>query len=164
MTDDLLFETYKLLVEEVRDARRSRRELSNVFLTLNLAGVGGLGFIAKDPGQLQSELFVLLAIALLMTCLVWYTSNRYYKVVLRTKYDILNEYEADLQRSPLGEEYRRVRTTASRSFRLEGAMPWLFMLGYVVFVAVQAGNVSVESISDFIGPDWNTFLQRIGVR
>lgn len=40
-------EIYKLLVEDVRDARRARRELSNVFMTLNIAGMSALGFLAS---------------------------------------------------------------------------------------------------------------------
>jgi hypothetical protein len=164
MTGDLLFETYKLLVEEVRDARRARRELSNVFLTLNLAGMGALGFIAIDPGKLKPELFVLCAAALILTCGVWYSCNRYYKVVVREKYKILKTYEDELQQWPLRDEYAKVKGTASYAFRLEGMMPWLFALGYGLFVAVQTGGMSLESVSDWIGPDWNTFLQRIGVR
>lgn len=41
---DQTFELYKLMVEEVRDARRARRELSNMFMTLNVAGVARSGF------------------------------------------------------------------------------------------------------------------------
>ena len=58
------FELYRLLVEEAREARRARREMSNMFLTLNLAGVGALGIIARQLfGDRAAELtMVVLAI------------------------------------------------------------------------------------------------------
>src|SRR5262249_48771059 len=46
-----IFSMFRLLVEEARDARRARRDLSNVFMSLNLAGVAALGFVAEDTGH-----------------------------------------------------------------------------------------------------------------
>lgn len=43
------FELYKLLVEEAREARRARRELSNIFTTINLAGAGFIAGALSAP-------------------------------------------------------------------------------------------------------------------
>ncbi len=60
-------EIYKLMVEDVREARRARRELSNVFMTLNIAGMGALGFLARVDGLRDPVLFSLCAFALATT-------------------------------------------------------------------------------------------------
>ena len=53
------FELYKLLVEEVRETRKGRRDLANMFTTLNLGGVGALGFLAKGDGTFNPALALL---------------------------------------------------------------------------------------------------------
>ncbi len=159
---DTTFEFYRLLVEEVRDARRARRELSNIFLTLNIAGVGGLGFIARDSGGLDPALFGWCAAALVLTSLIWATSNRYYTKVLKAKYAIIRGFEDRLGEHPLRDEYNAMGgTKAMRAFTLERIMPILFILGYAVFFAVQSG--------DWLEPLWawleglaGPILQRIG--
>lgn len=141
-------ELYRLLVEEVRDARRARRELSNIFLTLNIAGVGGLGFIARDNGALNPALFAWCAVALVLICIIWGTSNRYYTRVLKAKYDVIGKYEERLGEHPLREEYIATGgVKAMRAFTLERAMPALFVVGYAAFLVVQW--------SDRLAPAWD---------
>jgi hypothetical protein len=135
---DFTFDIYRLLVEEARDARRARRELSNIFLTLNLAGLGGLGLIAREQGALNPTLFGWGAAALALTCLIWRTSNAYYNRALKTKYKIITRYEQDLGKTPLFEEYTAMGgAKAMRAFTLERAMPYVFVLAYAVFYLVQ---------------------------
>ncbi len=63
--ENLNLDLYKLLIEDVRDARRARRELSNIFMTLNIAGMSALGFLARPDAGLQDPLlFSLCALAL----------------------------------------------------------------------------------------------------
>ncbi|MGH6950567.1 MAG: RipA family octameric membrane protein [Vitreimonas sp.] len=140
---DHTFEIYRLLVEEAREARRARRELSNIFLTLNMAGVAALGFIAREPSELDPALFAWCAAALGFICLIWQTSNRYYNRSLKTKYRIITSYENKLGEKPLLEEYQAMGgSKVMRAFTLERAMPYLFVLGYVVFYLVQAGHLN----------------------
>jgi hypothetical protein len=135
---DYTFDIYRLLVEEARDARRARRELSNIFLTLNLAGLGGLGLIAREQGLLNPTLFGWGAAALGLTCIIWRTSNAYYNRSLKTKYKIITRYEQDLGKTPLFEEYTAMGgAKAMRAFTLERAMPYLFVAAYIVFYLVQ---------------------------
>lgn len=153
MTADNTFEFYRLLVEEVRDARRARRELSNIFLTLNVAGVGGLGLIARDNGGLNPALFAWCAVALVLICFIWGTSNWYYNRVLKEKYVIITRYEQRLGETQLHDEYIAVGgAKAARAFTLERAMPALFIAGYAVFFVVQ-WHAQIEPIWDQIN-DW----------
>jgi hypothetical protein len=142
MADATTLEIYKLLVEEAREARKARRELSNIFLTLNLAGVGGLGLLAREQSALNPALFAWGAFALILTCIVWTTSNAYYNKALKTKYTIITRYERELGHMPLYEEFEKMGSAkVMRAFTLERSMPYLFILGFLVFFVVQAGDV-----------------------
>ncbi len=135
---DHTFDIYRLLVEEARDARRARRELSNIFMTLNLAGLGGLGLIAREQIGLNPTLFGWGAAALALTCFVWRTSNAYYNRALKTKYKIITRYEQEIGKTPLFEEYAAMGGAKTmRAFTLERAMPYLFVLAYIVFYLIQ---------------------------
>ncbi|MGD9967947.1 MAG: hypothetical protein AB7T59_15605 [Hyphomonadaceae bacterium] len=158
MAEAATFDVYKLLVEEAREARRARRELSNIFLTLNLAGVGGLGLLAREQSELNPALFAWGAFALILTCIVWRTSNAYYNKALKAKYTIISRYEQNLGQAPLTEEYQAMGgAKIMRAFTLERAMPFLFIIGYLVFFVVQAGDV------DTIIANIAEVLRRFGV-
>lgn len=152
---DNTFAFYRLLVEEVREARRARRELSNIFLTLNIAGVGGLGLIVRDNGQsFDPALAAWFAGAMALVCLIWATSNRYYTRMLKAKYEIIGGYEQRLGEQPLRAEHSAMGgTKAMRAFTLERAMPWLFILGYALFFALQS---DLE-----LTPAWDWLAQRV---
>ncbi|MDZ4775718.1 MAG: hypothetical protein SGJ23_02920 [Alphaproteobacteria bacterium] len=150
------FELYKLLVEEVREARKARRELANVFTTINVAGVGLLGSLA-GPSQARAILqdvavgiatpasvapLLFIVIALLLTCLVWRTSNAYYTRLLGAKYAILYSVETELGIDPIQREWRALGDRSLfKFFSFERLMPLLFAFGYVVFVAYQVSWV-----------------------
>ncbi len=159
---DQTFELYRLLVEEVRDAKRARRELSNVFMTLNLAGVGALGFLARGDAALDPALFAWCAFALALTCVIWRTSNSYYTVLLAAKYRKLYELEQKLGISALKDEYAAVqgKRSAMKWFSLERAMPILFIIGYAVFFAIQAGDAQLDLLWSNILSFFNDLLAR----
>lgn len=141
-------EIYKLLVEDVRDARRARRELSNVFMTLNIAGISALGFLASSNGLPNPVLFTLCAIALALTCAIWRTSNSYYTVLLAAKYKNIYAIEDDLGVHPIRDEWQSItgKRRAMKWWSLERAMPILFIIGYAVFFAVHVGGWDVEAL------------------
>lgn len=144
---ELTFELYRLLVEDVREARRARRELSNVFMTLNLAGVGALGFLARGENGLDPALFAWCAFALALTCMIWRTSNSYYTVLLAAKYKEIYELEQKLGISAIRDEWNAIqgKRRSMKWFSLERAMPVLFIIGYAVFFAVQAGGADLAA-------------------
>ena len=140
-------EIYKLLVEDVREARRARRELSNVFMTLNIAGISALGFLASSNGLPNPVLFTLCAIALALTCAIWRTSNSYYTVLLAAKYKNIYAIEDDLGVHPIRDEWQTItgKRRAMKWWSLERAMPVLFIIGYVLFFAVHVGGWDAAS-------------------
>jgi hypothetical protein len=158
-------EVYKLLVEDVREARRARRELSNVFMTLNIAGMSALGFLARADGLPSPVLFTLCALALALTCVIWRTSNSYYTVLLAAKYRNIYAIEDDLGVHPIRDEWQSItgKRRAMKWWSLERAMPLLFILGYGVFFAVQVGGVDVQSLFDLIRDGAADLLRRVGV-
>jgi hypothetical protein len=159
-------EIYKLLVEDVREARRARRELSNVFMTLNIAGMGALGFLASAQGLPNPVLFSLCAFALALTCVIWRTSNSYYTVLLGAKYKNIYKIEDALGTHPIRDEWESItgKRRAMRWFSLEQAMPVLFIIGYAVFFAVQIGGANFDAWWDGTQDAFSDILRRIGVR
>lgn len=158
-------EIYKLLVEDVRDARRARRELSNVFMTLNIAGMSALGFLASADGLPSPVLFTLCAIALALTCAIWRTSNSYYTVLLAAKYKNIYAVEDDLGVHPIKDEWQNItgKRRAMKWWSLERSMPILFIAGYIVFVAVHVGGLDVESWFNTIIDGGADLLRRVGL-
>lgn len=138
MSDARNFEFFKVLLEDVRETRKARRELSNVFTTLNLAGVGALGFLRADnEGQtLSPELAVWLVVALSLTCFIWWTSNSYYTKLLGVKFGIIKEYENKLGDNPIEREHIGLGNRLFfRFFSVERLMPIMFVFGYAIFLA-----------------------------
>lgn len=167
MADDLTFDLYRLLVEEVREARRARRELSNTFMTLNLAGVGALGFLARNQGAGDKDLtlFGLCAFALALTCMIWRTSNSYYTHMLAAKYKAIYALEDRLGTKPIQEEWQTLHSKRSRMkwFSLERAMPVMFVLGYAIFFAVQSGALNLSPMFEAIRTVAAPLLARLGI-
>lgn len=158
-------EIYKLMVEDVREARRARRDLSNVFMTLNIAGMSALGFLASADGLPNPVLFSLCALALALTCAIWRTSNSYYTVLLAAKYKNIYALEDDLGMHPIRDEWQSMtaKRRAVRWWSLERAMPMLFILGYATFFAVQVGGANFDALWSAAQDTFASILRRIGV-
>ncbi len=165
MADAATIEIYKLMVEDVRDARRARRELSNVFMTLNIAGMSALGFLARPDGLQSPLLFSLCAFALAFTCVIWRTSNSYYTVLLGAKYKNIYKLEDALGTHPIRDEWESItgKRRAVRWFSLERAMPLMFIAGYAVFFAVQIGGANFDALGGAAQDGFADILRRIGV-
>lgn len=167
------FELYKLLVEEVREARKARRDLANVFTTINVAGVGLLGTMTRPSEAtaiLQNAMLgvsrpdfapvLFIVIALLLTCLVWWTSNAYYTKILAAKYGIVYAIENEMGSSPMQAEWKALgNRTIFKFFSLERMMPVLFAIGYVVFFLYQLPTPGFlapvrDAITDGVAAIW----------
>ncbi|MBL8560371.1 MAG: hypothetical protein JNM47_16740 [Hyphomonadaceae bacterium] len=154
------FDLYKLLVEEVREARRARRELANVFTTLNLGGVGALGFLAGPNAGSSAGLLIWAVVALVLICIVWRTSNAYFTRLLGAKYAILYSVETELGIDPIQREWRAMGDrTLFNFFSFERLMPLLFAIGYAIFIAyhvswaeaVQLFETAIRPLKALIG-------------
>lgn len=144
-------ELYRIMVEEVRDARGARRDASNQYLTTNIAGLLGLhalagggdsevtvGPLAMPTAQAPIQLLFGYTFILILICLIWQTSNRYYAFLLRAKMRQLDKLEQQLTSQPLREEYMSFGGTRSgRFFALERSLPLFFVIAYVMFLAYQ---------------------------
>ncbi|MFZ4601645.1 MAG: RipA family octameric membrane protein [Caulobacterales bacterium] len=138
MSVDRTFEVYKILVEEVREARRARRDLANVFTTMNLGGVGALGFLASPTAGQSLGLLAWACVALVLVCLVWRISNAYYSALLAAKYTLIYEIEEAIGLDYLQREWKLLpRGALVKFFSLERLMPILFIVGYLIFLAYQ---------------------------
>jgi hypothetical protein len=106
-------------------------------MSLNLAGVGALGFLrVEDGSRVRPELLIWLVVALVLTCIIWRTSNAYYTKLLGAKYAVLYRYEDRLGEKPIRDEYQDLGDRRwFKFFSLEQMMPFLFVLGYGVFLA-----------------------------
>jgi len=122
-----------------------------VFMTMNLAGVGALGFLSKDDVGMSPALLGWCCVALVLTCIIWRLSNAYYTGMLATKYEIIYEVENDLGLgiNPLQREWGGLpRKGLMKWFSFERAMPMLFIVGYVVFMAYQTTMADVQQMFD----------------
>lgn len=143
------FDLYKLLVEEVRETRKARRDLANMFTSLNLGGVGALGFLAKGDGAFSPALQIFLCVALVLTCVIWRLSNSYYTRQLQVKYDVIYDQENKLGIDAIQREYAGLsRKGPVKWFSVERAMPVLFIVGYAVLIAYTTSWADVVAIAD----------------
>lgn len=154
------FGLYKLLVHEVRETRRARRQLANLLITLNLAGASALGFLANADTRLSPALAAWLIVALILTCLVWRVSNSYYTHLLSVKYDIIYECERSLGYDALQREWKGLsRRGPVKWFGLERLMPLLFIGGYIVFLSYQITTTDVQGGLETISQCWDQLVQ-----
>jgi hypothetical protein len=157
MADDGgLFPMFRLLVEDARDTRGARRSLSTVFMSLNLAGLGAVGYLVDKAQSLNPvdatrppigadaapplNLVLLggVIVALILTCVIWHVSNVYYRRILKAKYEVIHDYEVRMGENPIEAEWKKLGgSKALRAFTLERAMPLAFIFGYVAFYLMQ---------------------------
>lgn len=85
MDEERKFELYKMMVEDLRDTRKARRDFANFMVTLNISGLGALVTISAAPSSTRATSSALL-LALAAVCVVWRASNAYYTRLLAVKY------------------------------------------------------------------------------
>jgi hypothetical protein len=148
------FEIYKLLVEEVRAVRDARRDISNMFTTLNLAGVGALGFLMTPTNGLDAVFVLWLTVALIFSCFIWMMSNAYYRSLLVVKYATIYSVEDSLGIKHLQREWKSLpKNVLGRWFSLERMMPALFLGGYAAFFVYRIGE-SAQGALQWIAEAW----------
>ncbi len=142
------FDLYKLMVEDVREVRRARRQVSNLFITLNLAGASALGFLLRVDSGMPAALKLWLIFALVLTCVVWWAANRYYTRLLAVKYGIIYDIEKELKIVVLQREWKELpRKGTIKWFGLERRLPFIFIIGYLVFMFYQHSPADVSELA-----------------
>lgn len=138
LSDQILFDQYKLYVD-MTDRMSARRALTNsFFLTINLAAMGAVTSLAvKGPREWSALIPVVGLIILLSQCFVWFQTLRSYRMLNKAKYAVIEVLEDRLPariyskgewgayvRSGRRGKYLRLTTA-------EQMMPVIFSLGYV---------------------------------
>lgn len=155
------FEVYKLLVEEVRETRKARRDIANIFTTTNITGISSLGLLQTAQVEVPPGAIVWICIALTMLCLAWQSSNAYYNRILTAKYTIIYDVENSLEIDYFQREWRALGgRTLMRSFSLERHLPLMFIAGYLGFIALQA---PWGEIMPMLGTVLDPLLSRVGL-
>jgi hypothetical protein len=131
MSEDSDFRFYELLLAEARTLREARRSTNNFFMSVNVAGLGGLGFLLKEG--MASGLMLGLALMMAFVCFLWRNSIGHYARLTSIKYKIIREFEARLPAQPIAEEWKaftRGKPNQGAS-HIEKLVPTIFGLGYV---------------------------------
>ena len=141
---DQAFELYKLQVEDLREARRARRESSDQFLSINITTLLSMS-LASD--RLPYQAFAAICAFLLMVTLLWISSNRSHDGTLRAKTEVVWRLEEGLVdhagARPLADEWRILHSRYRiRWFSFDRAIPTLFAVGYVVVIARAVPGVA----------------------
>jgi hypothetical protein len=136
MSEDSDFRFYELLLTEARTLREARRSTNNFFMSVNVAGLGGLGFLLKEgmPGGLMIGLALMMA----LICFLWRNSIGHYARLTSIKYKIIREFEARLAAQPIADEWKaftRGKPNKGAS-HIEELVPTVFGLGYVALPAL----------------------------
>jgi hypothetical protein len=143
MDDALLFNFYRLLIEDAGALRGARRETNNFFMTLNVAGLGAIGFLMNegaDPG-----INVLLCGTMLIVSFIWWNSINHYARLCSIKYKIIKKVEDQLPFQPTQEEWAMFAKGKSGqgSNRFEKLVPVLFAIGYAGFALLQMQQLNL---------------------
>lgn len=138
-----LLELYKLYVERA-DCISDRRERANsFFLTINTALVA---LLAKDAFKAASAiprfLEVLVPLAAVVLCYLWYRIIRSYRDLNSAKFKIIHRIESNLPIRPYYAEWEAVGRGKNSNLYLpfthiEIAVPWLFLIFHVI-LAISA--------------------------
>lgn len=146
ISEDRLFDYYRLMLDQASALRQARRETNNYFMPINVAGLGGLGFLLKEMGEtwFGPELILLLAGGMILVCLLWRNAIRHYARLSKIKFNIIREIESGLPLQPVRDEWTRF--TKGENGRgqsgIEIYVPILFIGGYVMLSLLPfAGDI-----------------------
>jgi hypothetical protein len=136
MSDDSNFRFYELLLAEARTLREARRSTNNFFMSVNVAGLGGVGFLLKEG--IAAPLIAGLALMMAFVCFLWMNSIGHYARLTSIKYKILREIEAKLPMQPIAEEWRQFTRGKPNqgASHIEKLVPLIFGLGYIALPAL----------------------------
>ena len=139
-----MLEIYKLYVEMADRWSSRRQSVSSFFLTVNAGLVALVGYGQLNRGTASDlEPYLLVGIAGIALCYLWYRTIRSYRDLNRAKFKVIHEIEKHLPLRPYDAEW----TAAGREkdpklylpvTRIEMVVPWVFlgMHGCVVLRAI----------------------------
>jgi hypothetical protein len=147
ISEDRLFDYYKLMLDQAGQLRQARRETNNYFMSINVAALGGLGFLLKEMSDqwVGPELILLLAGGMILVCLLWRNAILHYARLSSIKFSIIREIESGLPMQPVRDEWARFTKGANGRGQsgIEIYVPILFAFGYILLSLLPfAGDIS----------------------
>ncbi|WP_448140263.1 RipA family octameric membrane protein [Sphingopyxis fribergensis] len=126
-------EIYKMLVEMADRVSQRRQAANNFYLSVNTALVGGSAYL-KTKG-LGTPTFLIVVLAGLMICLLWYQNIQSYKTLNDAKFKVINDVETRLVEQPFHAEWRVLDPDDDGErhkpfHKVERVVPWIFGIVY----------------------------------
>ncbi|WP_028058912.1 RipA family octameric membrane protein [Candidatus Solirubrobacter pratensis] len=132
-------EQYKLFVETEERLVSRRQEENRFFLSINALVVTVVGVLLRQgiSDKQASVGITLLAMAGLALCVAWFSIIGSYKTLNRAKFDVIEEFEAQLPVRMFGAEWDAAESRGYKPFTLiERRVPFIFGALHVVIIVV----------------------------
>ncbi|MCW2393257.1 hypothetical protein [Sphingobium sp. B11D3A] len=127
-------EIYKLLVEMADRVSQRRQAANNFYLSVNTFLVGGSAFLKTLAPS--SVTLVIVTVAGLAICALWYQNIQSYKTLNQAKFNVINDIELRLVEQPFGLEWKNLDPDGDGKrhkpfHRVESVVPWIFVVVYL---------------------------------
>jgi hypothetical protein len=161
MADNQALDFYRLWIDDIARLRQSRQAQTNFFVSVNLAGMGALGFLLSPDHQMPTHFVFWICLAMLVVNLSWMATDAWFATITWRKILFARKLEENLEYQPLKEE--GVAVNWRRRYRLfywlgiERIMPVLFIIGFVGILLLQ-----YSSLLPFELPGWLDGLRSTG--
>lgn len=125
--DELLLAQWQTCVEMANSISQRRDVMNNIFITLNLAIMAAVSIV----WDIKS---ILILVAGIVVCALWFLFIRNYKQLNSVKFDIINRIERDLPAQPFCEEWEKLKSNKKYmdGTKLEKWLPTMFIALYIV--------------------------------
>lgn len=150
------FDLYKLWIEDVARLRSMRQQNTHFNTTLNLAGIGALGWLivnrtADRQAALPDYFDLVLAIGMVFVNVSWLFTDSWFVSITKRKFVQLAELERDAKynwvtRDAKHFDWRRVNPIGWL-FGIDRVMPGLFGVAFVLFIFLKFNPTLLASLS-----------------
>jgi len=145
---ELIFEQYKLYVEMTDRISARRITANSFFLSVNTAVVSilGIGKSLVEPNSIAILLRFLVPVGIVLSYF-WYRLIKSYRDLATAKFEVIHAMEKYLLAAPYTAEWECVgEGKKPKSYwpmtHIEIAIPWIFILGYVIALVFVFGWVN----------------------
>ena len=134
-----IYRTYLEMADRI-SARRDRA--NSFFLTINTAIVGFIGYLSThSPVRSAHDTRLLVAIAGIVICYLWYRIIKSYRGLNSAKFKIVHQIESLLPMKPYYAEWESVGRGENKKLYLpithiEMFVPWIFMLLHALAIVL----------------------------
>ena len=129
------FELYKLYLDTAERVSDRRAAANQWFLSVNGAVIGLYGFLGtqSDAGRMLWGWAI--PAAGILVCFAWAAILESYRKLNAAKFQVLQDIESSFEHKLFAAEQQAYKATGRRRLaRLEGFVPWSFVLLYLIFL------------------------------